>query len=235
MVARSRRTLQYAPGDVPEKVRAAAASDADGVIIDLESTVDDADKDDARDNIETFVGEVDFGGKELIVRINDLRGDRWVDDIKSSVDAGIDTIRLPKIEAPEEVRMAVEQTDAFTETRPDFLIQLETPKGIVYGREIALACAAFPEVSGIGIGIGDYTKALGLTAHTPELRSFLLNMTAAYAHVGNMDALAYVHKDPDDLRAAAELAKSLGHVGQPVSHTVDIDAFIAVLNDVYGD
>jgi hypothetical protein len=35
------------------------------------------------------------------------------------------------------------------------------------------------------------------------------------------------------LREAATLARSLGHVGQPVSHTVDIDEFIAILHDVY--
>lgn len=233
MAARPRRTLQYAPGDTRSKVQAAADSDADAVIIDLESTVDPAAKDRARDNLASFLDEIAFDDKEIVVRINGLRTDRWVDDLGAALAAGADTIRLPKIEEPEEVIRAVDRANEMGEDRPEFLIQLESPAGVLNGREIAVACADLSQVTGIGVGIGDYTKTLGLDDHTPELRSFLLNRTAAYAAVGNMDPLAYVHKDLDTLRAAATLAKSLGHVGQPVSHTVDIDAFVDVLHDVY--
>lgn len=235
MVNRRRRTLQYAPADNPDKVQAAAESAADAVIIDLESTVDPGDKDWARQQLASYRADLHFDDQEVVVRINDLRGEHWEADIAAALDADVDTLRLPKIEAPGEVTEAVGSVTDRTDQDIEFLLQLESPRGLLNGREIAFRCAEFPAVTGIGVGMGDYTKALGLDGHTPELRAFLLNRTAAYAAVGGMDALAYVHKDRRSLRRAAELARSLGHVGQPVSHTVDRDAFIAVLNDVYGE
>lgn len=233
MPRENRRTLQYAPSLHDGKVEAAAESDADAVILDLESTIDESRKSEARANLEPLLSRINFQGKEVIVRINDLRSSHWLADIDAAISAGADTIRLPKIEKPGEVRMAVETTNQLTDERPEFLIQLESPQGVLNGQEIAEACSEMPQVTGIGIGIGDYTKSLGLNGHSAELRSFLLNMTAAFATVGDMDALAYVHKDLDNLQQAAERAKACGHVGQPIAATENHEEFIAILNEVY--
>jgi len=234
MPARSRRTLQYAPAVIPEKVESAARSAADGMILDLESTVDESDKNEARANLGPFLRDIDFGGKEVIIRINGFDSDRWLGDLRAAIDAGVDTIRLPKIEEPWEVRTAVETANQLAEAAPEFLIQLESPQGVQNGEAIATTCEELPQVTGIGVGIGDYTTALGRESHTPELQNYLLNVTGAYASIGNMDPLAYVHKDLDTLRSAAERAKALGHVGQPVPHAADTEEFVAVLHEVYG-
>lgn len=235
MTNRRRRTLQYAPANSEEKVRAAAESAADGVILDLESTVEAADKGRAREDLDRLFAEVDFGDKETVVRINGFRSDHWLADLTAAVEAGADTIRLPKIEEPWQIRTIVETTKQLADEVPEFLVQLETPEGILAGEEIAETCGEYPRVTGIGVGIGDYTKSLWLDGHTPDMQTFLLNRIAAFAAVGDMDPLAYVHKDPDTLREAAERAKSLGHVGQPVSHAADTEAFVDVLNDVYSE
>lgn len=230
---RRRRTLVYAPAHRPGKVERAAGSDADAVILDLESTVDAADKDRARENLARLLSEHDFAGKETVVRVNGLGTRRWLRDMEAALDAGAETIRLPKIEEPAEIERAVDAARGLADPAPEFLIQLESPRGVLAGREIAATCAALPEVTGVGVGLGDYRKALGIDDHTRELRSFLLNQVAAVAATGGMDALAYVHKDLDTLREAATLAKELGHVGQPVSYTVDPDEFVPILHDVY--
>ena len=232
-MTRARRSLVYAPATQPDTATFAANTDADGIILDLESTVDDSEKEHAREQLQTIVDSIDVGTQESIVRINDLRGDRWQDDIRAALDAGVDTLRLPKIESPTEVIQAVSFANGHADYRPEFLLQLETPLGLLNGREIALTSAEFSQVTGIGIGIGDYTTALGLPGHGPELRAFVLNQCAAFAAVGEMDALAYVHKDLDSLREAAALARDLGHVGQPISHAVDVAAFIDILHDIY--
>ena len=228
-----RRTLVYAPADSPEKVERAAATDADAVILDLESTVAAENKDRAREDLSRLLADVAFGGKETVVRINGLETDRWLADVEAAIDAGADTLRLPKIERAGQVETAVETARQLADPAPEFLIQLESPRGVVAGPEIATTCAELPEVTGIGVGLGDYCKALGIDVYTRELRSFLLNQLAAFASVGEMDALAYVHKDLDSLREAATLAKELGHVGQPVSSKVEPDPFVETLHDVY--
>lgn len=228
-----RRTLVYAPADRPWKVERAANSAADAVILDLESTVGESDKDRARESLDSLLSEQDFDGKETVVRINGLRTSRWLADLEAAVEANADAIRLPKIEHPREVETAVEAAGQFVDSPPEFLLQIETPDGLVNGPEIASTCAEFPAVTGLGVGMGDYTTALGVPDHTPELRTFLLNRIAAFASVGDMDPLGYVHKDQTDLRDVATQARNLGHVGQPVSHTVPPEEFVPVLNDVY--
>lgn len=235
MSRNSRRSLVYAPADRPTSVERAAASDADAVILDLESTVETSAKSEARSNLGGLLADVDFGGKETVVRINGLRTSRWLEDLEASIVAGADAVRLPKIERAEEVERAVEIARQLRDPAPEFLLQLETPRGFLNGADIAATCAGLPAVTGIGVGIGDYTKALGVPDHTPDLRSYLLNEAAAIAVVGRMDPLGYVHKELDDLRSVATRARELGHVGQPVSTTVDLDDFVSVLNEVYGE
>lgn len=233
MPGKQRRTLLYAPADRTGEVEQAAGSDADAVILDLESTVDGGDKGRARGNLEPLLADLDFDGMETVVRINGLRTGRWRGDLEAAIEAGADTIRLPKIERLEEVETAVEAARRAVDRPPEFLIQLESPRGLVNGPDVASACGEEPLVTGIGVGLGDYTTALGVDGHTRELRSFVLNRTAALAAIGDMDALGYVHKDLDTLRRAATLAKELGHVGQPVSSKVPPDEFVEILNDVY--
>lgn len=235
MSRNTRRSLLYAPANRSHKIERAARSDADAVILDLESTVDESAKDDARATLAPALSDLDFGEKETVVRINGLRTSRWLADLEAAIDAGTDTIRLPKIEDAGEVETAVRVARQLADPVPEFLLQLETPQGVLNGRDIAVACADLPEVTGIGVGMGDYRKSLDVDHHVPDMRSFLLNRTAALAAVGGMDALGYVHKERDDLRDVATRARNLGHVGQPVSHTVDPDEFVPVINDVYAD
>lgn len=234
-MSRKRRTLLYAPANRSGKVERAANSDADAVILDLESTVDEAEKDRARSALAPMLSDLAFDGKETVVRINGLRTSRWLGDLEAAIEAGADTIRLPKIEEPGEVETAVRVANQLADPAPEFLIQLETPRGVLNGPDVATACADLPAVTGIGVGMGDYRKSLDVDRHVPDMRSYLLNRIAALATVGGMDALGYVHKERDDLRDVASRARELGHVGQPVSHTVDPDEFVPVLNDVYSD
>lgn len=228
-----RRSFLYAPCNRRTKVETAAQSDADGVFLDLESTVPESEKASARANLSTYLEEFDFSGQETVVRINSLRTDHWLADIQAAIDAGVDIIRLPKVEEPWEVKTAVETTGQIADPLPEFFLQLENPTGFNNGHEIARICREYPEVTGIGVGIGDYTKAIGVDDHTVELRSYLLNQIAEFATAGEMDALGFVHKNFDDLREVVKQARSLGHIGQPVSYTVEPDKYIQVLNELY--
>lgn len=228
-----RRSLLYAPCTDRAQVELASQSDADGVFLDLESTVPAEKKETARQNLRTFVEEFDFSDHETVVRINSLRTEHWHADVQAAIEAGVDAIRLPKVEEPWEVKTAVETTKQIADYEPDYLLQLENPTGFNNGHEIARVCKEYPEVNGIGVGIGDYTKAIGVDDHTAELRAYLLNQIAVFATAGEMDALGYVHKEFDTLRDVVSQARSLGHVGQPVSSKVDAEKYIQVLNEMY--
>ncbi|RQG95455.1 HpcH/HpaI aldolase/citrate lyase family protein [Natrarchaeobius chitinivorans] len=228
-----RRSLQYAPADNHEKIQFAADSNADGVILDLEHLVPASNKDSARSNLTDVINDTVPESKETVVRINGIDSEFWLADTGAAIDAGADTIRLPKVEQPWEIKTVVETATQLTDSIPEFLVQLETPRGVANGVDIARECGNYSAVTGISLGIGDYTNSIGVEDHTRELRAHLLNRIAEFAAIGDMEALGYVHKDLENLRESAEMARDLGHVGQPVSCKVDSGEFIGVLNDVY--
>ena len=89
----------FVPATRPERFAKAAASGADGVIIDLEDAVAAPDKDDARKTLAT--SDIPAGA---VVRIN-AKGTNWHDDDIAIVKSlRIGSVMLPKAESGEQVR-----------------------------------------------------------------------------------------------------------------------------------
>ena len=89
----------FVPGNRPDRFAKAAASGADGVILDLEDAVAPNDKDGARTTIATSPRPTN-----AVVRIN-AYGTRWHDDDVQAVKSlGIGSVMLPKAESAEQVQ-----------------------------------------------------------------------------------------------------------------------------------
>lgn len=230
MTTYPRRSLLYAPANDPSTVRKALASDADGVTIDLEDTISEAELPSARDSIAAVCDE-DAAATELAVRINDLTSDHWRRDLEAAVAADVDTVRLPKVQSGRQVRTAVETARAIDGKTPSFILTLETPAGILADSDVAAAGAEFPEVSGISPGVADYARSTGAEP-TADLRRFLDHRIVAVAAVGSLTPIAPVYTDIDDLeglRTQAERSGRVGYVGQSAIHPDQIP----VINDVF--
>ena len=94
------RSVLYAIGHVPESIEAAAASDADVVLFELEDAVPVDQKDQARQNVIAALGDLDWSGKTLTIRVNALDSPfTYVDVIallEASSSPAIDSLFLPK-------------------------------------------------------------------------------------------------------------------------------------------
>jgi citrate lyase subunit beta/citryl-CoA lyase len=232
MTKRIRRSLLYVPAQEPEKMVKALDSAADGVIFDLETSVPDDEKVTARENVGSVLAEESFENGEVCVRINGVRTDLWLEDLMASVEAGADTIRVPMIDAPWDLRTVTQITRQLGADDVEFLFQLETPRGIFDGREIAEACKHLPEVTGISIGGGDYAVAVGASELHSPLRDYVRNKILGYAYIGEMDPLASIYMDVTDeegLRAFAERAAELGFIGMSAISPSQVP----VINDVF--
>lgn len=232
MVNRIRRSLLYTPGDKADLMEKAVHTNADALIFDFEDAVPRSRKRDARENLRAFFSDVDFGKKEICVRINGLATKYWLEDLRTAVKAGVHTVKLPMVEHPREVVMAVEAANQMTDDVPEFIVTMESPEGIYSGKEIATTCRDIPHVTALSFGIGDYCRTIGAPGESDRVRDFLSHLTTAYASIGNLQPLGTVHADITDTEGQREMAQSfyeLGYVGQAAIHPDQVD----VINEEY--
>jgi citrate lyase subunit beta/citryl-CoA lyase len=226
-----RRSFLYTPANEPSKMRNALDSTADGVTFDLEDTVPDGDIPFAREMISDVLGSVRAAGTEIAVRINDLTTDYWLQDLETAVTVGADTVRLPMVESARQVHTVIKAARTFDGRTPSIILTLETPAGILSGREIIENCAELEEISGISTGIGDYAQAVGAEP-SPDVRRFLDHKIIAIAALNDLSPIASVYTDIGDLdglRKLAEGSRDIGYIGQSAIHPEQVP----VINDVY--
>ena len=219
---RFRRSRLYLPGNTPKLMYNAGLYGADGVILDLEDAVAPAEKDAARCVIRNALRVIDFGGAELMVRIN--QGERGLEDLEWIVPHGVQLILIPKVESAEEV-LAVdarigEICDRLGITEPVWLMPIiESARGTLKALEIAEAC---PFVNSLALGLEDYTADIGVqrTKEGTEsvwMRGMLVNAARA-ARVQPIDTVFSDVGDEDGLRASVREAKALGFDGKGCIH-----------------
>lgn len=111
---RLRRTMMFVPGNNPAMIKDAGIFEADSIMFDLEDAVSLAEKDAARVLVYEAVKNIDFGGAELVVRINGLDTPFWHKDVRAMVKAGIEVILAPKVETAammEELEVEIEKAE----------------------------------------------------------------------------------------------------------------------------
>ncbi|MEI9852581.1 MAG: CoA ester lyase [Sphingomonas sp.] len=145
------RSLLFAPGDSPRKMARAAASGADLVLLDLEDSVAEAGKAEARALVAAQLRE-GARAQPHWVRVNPLDGAHALADLAAVVPARPDGILLPK------------GTRAEAERLHHYLTALEAAAGLAPGG-IATAVIATETAQAV-FGLGDYGGCPRLAALT---------------------------------------------------------------------
>ena len=95
MAIRPRRSVLYMPGSNARAIEKARTLPVDAVILDLEDSVAPDGKTAARKQVADAVAAGGFGAREVVVRINGLDTEWWLDDLnaaaKAKPDAGAGT------------------------------------------------------------------------------------------------------------------------------------------------
>ncbi|HVV64166.1 MAG TPA: CoA ester lyase [Rhizomicrobium sp.] len=162
--ARLYRSKLFVPGSRPALFEKAAASAADVVCLDLEDAVAPADKDAARDNIVRALGDVDWGGKTVTVRINGLDASYCYRDVIALVEKGgerLDAIMIPKVGCAADVYaidMLVSQASEFAgrKKRIGLEVIIETALGLSNIDSIA---ASSKRLESLHFGSADYAAS----------------------------------------------------------------------------
>jgi len=220
------RSKLFVPGARPDFFDKALAGEADALSFDLEDSVPEAGKADARARLDEFLRSdpVAASDKVLIVRINALDTPHARDDLRALSDfADRLTINVPKVEDAETVRAVARLTDA------RLLLNIETPRGLSQASDIA---AAHPQVAGLQIGMNDLFASLGCDRGQREaVHSVLWQVRLAAGEAG---CFAYDGAWPDladdvGFRVEAEHARSLGYLGKSCIHPRQVP----IANDVF--
>ncbi len=160
MFAASRFTaLLFTPGSRPERFEKAAASGADGIIIDLEDSVAAPEKDRVRQEVVAWLKKTPRVGQPPFatgIRINCLRTDHGPADLDALNAAALcpDFVMLSKVESAVEVRQAAARL-------PDsvrFICLIETVLGVRFVTDIA---GAAPRMAALAFGGLDLSAETG--------------------------------------------------------------------------
>lgn len=136
---------------------------ADAVTLDLEDSVVDSRKQEARSKVKDAIGVVGKASSEVFVRVNKSFTQA---DIEAAVWPGLAGIVLPKVESPDEVAEASQIIAAMEGSRGlekgslQMLLLLESASAVWKIREIL---KADPRVTQVGLDESDLSADIGIT------------------------------------------------------------------------
>ena len=164
--------MMFVPGNNPGMMADAHIYGPDSIMLDLEDSVTMQEKDAARLLVHNALKSIDYGGVEMVVRINPLNTPYGKKDVEAVVKAGVDVIRMPKTETADEVRELEEEIlkvekEIGCEGRTQIMAAIESALGVVNAYAIATASK---RMMGIALGAEDYSanlKARRTTGDSP--------------------------------------------------------------------
>lgn len=228
------RSLLFVPGDSPKKQQKGLECGADALILDLEDSVAPDAKEAARGQV-MAAARGDFGGREVVIRVNGQHTPWGPDDLIAAAAAGPDAILLPKVDGPGAIMVAarvLRENGAPEKTR--LWAMMETPNAVLNAGQIA-ACAAdsASRLAVLVMGLNDLAKETRarLTPGRPTMTAWLANcVAAARAHgVDLIDGVYNDIKDLDGFRAECEQGRDMGLDGKTLIHPSQID----ICNEVF--
>ena len=229
------RSLLYVPANVERFVARAHERGADGIILDLEDSVPQAEKAAARAGVQAAAERVGQAGADVLVRVNQpLR--LAVRDIEASVSLAVAALALPKLAGPDHVRLLDELVSELEAERgmavgaTAFLAMIETPEAFFQIGEIAKAS---PRIAAITIGAEDLASSLGMepdaeTLLYPKTQSVYAAKAAGVMALGIFGTVAD-YQDLDAVREVALKARRFGLEGAACIHP----SVVPVLNEAF--
>jgi len=213
------------PGDDRRKIEKATSLGVDCICMDMEDGVAVTRKVEARAVIAQAMKELDFGTSERCIRINSIGSGVEKYDLAAALATNPDSIVVPKIETPEQVKWISEHIETYELSSNinvgsiRLLIGLETAKGILNLKEIA---EADKRLEAIIFGAEDYAASVGAT-RTKEATEVLYARSAVVTAcaANDLQAIDMVYidfRDTEGLRTEAQQGAGFGFSGKQVIH-----------------
>lgn len=228
---KSCRSWMFVPGHIDKMVRKALASQADGLMLDIEDGVLPAFKAQARTVIAAALADTPPRDQARFVRTNAISLPDFKADIDAIVGSNAAGLVLAKVESPAEIAEAVAlieklEKERGVKTKLQLIPAIESAKGVLAAPAIA---AASQRVVGLMLGAEDLARDIGLPARrTQEAHELVyarsaLVFAATSARIQSIDQVWPDLGDTDGLTADAGQARRLGFTGKAIIHPSQID------------
>ncbi len=217
------RSLIFVPGNNPRFLEKAKQIEADIVCFDLEDSVPDKEKKQARKLIKTALKSRSEYHSSIFVRTNSPLSGKIPDDLKEIVQKGIDGIVIPKVNNVKELKKIEKNLQSLEKTKKLKSVQIipsiESAEGVV---NTYLIASCTKRVSAVVFGVFDLLNDLGIDyTKDPEGAKYSrakIPVDAKAAGVASIDAIWQDLKDVKGLEKDCKAGKSLGYTGKSLIH-----------------
>ena len=224
-----RRSMLFVPGNNPGLMKDAHIYRPDSIMFDLEDAIAITEKDSARFMVYNFVQKFKELYKKLgietVVRINALDTEFGVQDLEFMVRSGIEVIRIPKTDTPDDVHEVeahverIEKEAGIPVGTTKLMVAIESPLGALNALAIARSSS---RLIGMAIGGEDYVTNLKTTRSASGIEMFtgrsLVVMAARSAGIAALDSVySDINNDEGFIHEAGN-AKQMGFDGKSLIH-----------------
>jgi citrate lyase subunit beta/citryl-CoA lyase len=229
------RSMLFVPVIVDKFVDAAHRRGADAIILDLEDSVPESQKERARGLIQAAAAKVSQGGADVTVRIN-RPWRQTLRDLEAAVSPQVRALLLPKIASADHVQLIAEVVSELEAERgmaigaTGLVPMIETADAFFKIHEIA---RADPRIVGLNLGAEDFALSIGMLPEAeglfyPKQQVVIAARAAGILPLGFIGTVADF-KDLDAFRATIKRSRRLGFMGASVIHPSQIQ----ILNEEF--
>jgi citrate lyase subunit beta/citryl-CoA lyase len=222
------RSLIFVPGNNARFLEKAKRIEADIVCFDLEDSVPDKEKKQARKQIKIALKSRSEYFSSIFVRINSPSSGKIPDDLKEIIQKGIDGVVIPKVNNVTELKKIEKILQSIEKTRKLKLIQIipsiDSAEGVVNTYKIA---SYTKRVSAVVFGVFDLLNDLGIeytkNQEGAKYARAKIPVDARAAGIASIDGIWQDLKDIQGLEKDCKTGKSLGYSGKSLIHPDQID------------
>jgi citrate lyase subunit beta / citryl-CoA lyase len=225
------RSLLFIPADSERKYEKGCGIGADALVLDLEDSVADRQKDVARLLVQSCLASKIATDWKFFVRINPLDAGMTDEDLSAIVRPGLDAIMLPKANSADDLidlalRLdGMEIANGLAQASVKIVVlATETPKAM-FGLNSYIP--AHPRLVGLTWGAEDLAAAIGATANRDQSGQWTFPyqvartqalFAASAAGVAPIDTVYTDFRDPIGLEQDCEIARRDGFTGRLAIH-----------------
>jgi len=159
------RSVLSVPGHIEKMHVKAAQSEADVIMLDLEDSVPQSEKDNARNTALNSIKNIDWKDNKLILRINATDTAQAYRDLLILENTGdrVESVVVPKVNSPEDLHFVSKMLDGIElakKVKCPCTVEaiIESAQGLLNIYEIA---ASTPRMHALVFGIADYSTSIG--------------------------------------------------------------------------
>ena len=222
-MARLARSLIFVPGNNSRFLEKAKSLTADIVCFDLEDSVPDNEKKNARLLIKNALKNRSQYASDVYVRTNAPASGKIPEDLNEIVVKGIDGIVIPKVNNVNELKKVEKTLSELEKKRKlapiELMPSIESAEGVVNAYNIA---SSSNRITALVFGVFDLLNDMGIEyTKQPEGAKYArakIALDARAAGTFAIDAIWQDLKDTEGLREDCLIGKILGYSGKSIIH-----------------